>query len=147
VCCLLVLDSVTSTPQWIRQPKPRDVKQFLDEAWVYRLTIINRTWEITGRVGRLLAHAHWPQVRKGLDWVRFEDHDLTVMQILFLGTRELAARTSVTSRQATNSYRNHGPMIYAKWLRGLQSQAAKPQTNSCRNHGLMIYAKAQIIDP
>jgi hypothetical protein len=24
-CCLLVLDSVTSTPQWIRQPKPRDV--------------------------------------------------------------------------------------------------------------------------
>jgi hypothetical protein len=24
VCCLLVLDSVTSTPQWIRQPKPRD---------------------------------------------------------------------------------------------------------------------------
>jgi hypothetical protein len=26
-CCLLVLDSVTSTPQWIRQPKPRDVKR------------------------------------------------------------------------------------------------------------------------
>ena len=25
VCCLLVLDSVTSTPQWIRQPKPRGV--------------------------------------------------------------------------------------------------------------------------
>jgi len=25
VCCLLVLDSVTSTPQWIRQPEPRDV--------------------------------------------------------------------------------------------------------------------------
>jgi hypothetical protein len=25
VCCLLVLDSVTSTPQWLRQPKPRDV--------------------------------------------------------------------------------------------------------------------------
>jgi hypothetical protein len=25
VCCLLVLDSVTSTPQWIRQPKPRNV--------------------------------------------------------------------------------------------------------------------------
>jgi hypothetical protein len=25
VCCLLVLDSVTSTPQWIRQPKPCDV--------------------------------------------------------------------------------------------------------------------------
>jgi len=25
MCCLLVLDSVTSTPQWIRQPKPRDV--------------------------------------------------------------------------------------------------------------------------
>jgi hypothetical protein len=24
VCCLLVLDSVTSTPQWIRQPKLRD---------------------------------------------------------------------------------------------------------------------------
>jgi hypothetical protein len=24
VCCLLVLDSVTSTPQWIRQPKPRE---------------------------------------------------------------------------------------------------------------------------
>ena len=24
-CCLLVLDSVTSSPQWIRQPKPRDV--------------------------------------------------------------------------------------------------------------------------
>jgi hypothetical protein len=24
VCCLLVLNSVTSTPQWIRQPKPRD---------------------------------------------------------------------------------------------------------------------------
>ena len=24
VCCLVVLDSVTSTPQWIRQPKPRD---------------------------------------------------------------------------------------------------------------------------
>jgi hypothetical protein len=24
VCCLLVLDSVTSTPQLIRQPKPRD---------------------------------------------------------------------------------------------------------------------------
>jgi hypothetical protein len=23
VCCLLVLNSVTSTPQWIRQPKPR----------------------------------------------------------------------------------------------------------------------------
>jgi hypothetical protein len=23
MCCLLVLDSVTSTPQWIRQPKPR----------------------------------------------------------------------------------------------------------------------------
>ena len=23
VCCLLVLDSVASTPQWIRQPKPR----------------------------------------------------------------------------------------------------------------------------
>ena len=23
VCCLLVLDSITSTPQWIRQPKPR----------------------------------------------------------------------------------------------------------------------------
>jgi hypothetical protein len=23
VCCLLVLDTVTSTPQWIRQPKPR----------------------------------------------------------------------------------------------------------------------------
>jgi hypothetical protein len=22
VCCLLVLNSVTSTPQWIRQPKP-----------------------------------------------------------------------------------------------------------------------------
>jgi len=27
VCCLLVLDSVTSTPQWIRQPKPLDVIQ------------------------------------------------------------------------------------------------------------------------
>ena len=25
MCCLLLLDSVTSTPQWIRQPKPRDV--------------------------------------------------------------------------------------------------------------------------
>jgi hypothetical protein len=25
VCCLSVLDSITSTPQWIRQPKPRDV--------------------------------------------------------------------------------------------------------------------------
>ena len=25
VCCLLVLNSVTSTPQWICQPKPRDV--------------------------------------------------------------------------------------------------------------------------
>jgi hypothetical protein len=25
VCCLLVLDSVTSTPQWIHQPEPRDV--------------------------------------------------------------------------------------------------------------------------
>jgi hypothetical protein len=25
VGCLFVLDSVTSTPQWIRQPKPRDV--------------------------------------------------------------------------------------------------------------------------
>jgi hypothetical protein len=24
-CCLLVLDSVTSTPEWIGQPKPRDV--------------------------------------------------------------------------------------------------------------------------
>jgi hypothetical protein len=24
-CCLLILDSVTSTPQWIRQQKPRDV--------------------------------------------------------------------------------------------------------------------------
>ena len=24
-CCLLVLNSVTSTPQWIRQPEPRDV--------------------------------------------------------------------------------------------------------------------------
>ena len=24
VCCFLVLDSVTSTPQWIRQPRPRD---------------------------------------------------------------------------------------------------------------------------
>ncbi len=24
MCCLLVLDSVTSIPQWIRQPKPRD---------------------------------------------------------------------------------------------------------------------------
>jgi hypothetical protein len=23
LCCLLVLDSVTSTPQWIRQPRPR----------------------------------------------------------------------------------------------------------------------------
>jgi len=23
VCCVLVLDSVTSTPQWIRQPRPR----------------------------------------------------------------------------------------------------------------------------
>jgi hypothetical protein len=23
MCCLLVLDSGTSTPQWIRQPKPR----------------------------------------------------------------------------------------------------------------------------
>jgi hypothetical protein len=23
ICCLLVLDSVTSTPQWIRQPRPR----------------------------------------------------------------------------------------------------------------------------
>jgi hypothetical protein len=23
VCCLLVLNTVTSTPQWIRQPKPR----------------------------------------------------------------------------------------------------------------------------
>ena len=26
MCCLLVLDSVTSTPQWIRQPKLRDPK-------------------------------------------------------------------------------------------------------------------------
>ena len=25
MCCLLVLNSVTSTSQWIRQPKPRDV--------------------------------------------------------------------------------------------------------------------------
>ena len=25
MCCLLVLNSVTSTPQWICQPKPRDV--------------------------------------------------------------------------------------------------------------------------
>ena len=25
VCCLLVIDSVTSTPQWMRQPEPRDV--------------------------------------------------------------------------------------------------------------------------
>jgi len=24
VCCLLVLNSATSTPQWIRQPGPRD---------------------------------------------------------------------------------------------------------------------------
>jgi hypothetical protein len=23
MCCLLVLESVTSTPQWIRQPRPR----------------------------------------------------------------------------------------------------------------------------
>ena len=23
MCCLLVLDSVASTPQWIRQPRPR----------------------------------------------------------------------------------------------------------------------------
>jgi hypothetical protein len=23
MCCLLVLDSVTFTPQWIRQPRPR----------------------------------------------------------------------------------------------------------------------------
>ena len=30
------------------------------------------------------------------------------------GTRELAARTPVTSSQATNSCRNHGPIIYAK---------------------------------
>ena len=131
MCCLLVLNSVTSTPQWIRQPKPRDVKQFLDEAWVYRVND-NKTYlgDYGAGVGRLLAHAHWPPVRKGLDWLRFEDYDLTVMQILFLGTRELAARTSVTSRQATNSCRNHGPMIYAKWLRGLQSQAAKPQTRA-----------------
>ena len=27
VCCLLVLNSVTSTPQWIRQPKPRSCVQ------------------------------------------------------------------------------------------------------------------------
>ena len=25
VCCLLVLDSVTSTPQWTRQPESRDM--------------------------------------------------------------------------------------------------------------------------
>ena len=28
--CLLVLNSVTSTPQWIRQPKPRDQKKHHD---------------------------------------------------------------------------------------------------------------------
>jgi len=27
VCCLLELNSVTSTPQWIRLPKQRDVKE------------------------------------------------------------------------------------------------------------------------
>jgi hypothetical protein len=27
MCCLLVLDSVTSNPQWIRQPKPRGYLQ------------------------------------------------------------------------------------------------------------------------
>ncbi len=26
MCCLLVLDSVTSTPRWIRQPKPHDTR-------------------------------------------------------------------------------------------------------------------------
>jgi len=30
------------------------------------------------------------------------------------GARELAARTSVTNRHATNSCQNQGPMIYAK---------------------------------
>ena len=25
MCCLLVLDSVTSTPQWIRKPRPRNM--------------------------------------------------------------------------------------------------------------------------
>jgi hypothetical protein len=35
VCCLLVLDSVTSTPQWIRQPKPRGV--------VHKVCMCNRS--------------------------------------------------------------------------------------------------------
>jgi hypothetical protein len=32
VCCLLVLDSVTSTPQWIRQPKLRDIVHDVTQA-------------------------------------------------------------------------------------------------------------------
>ena len=31
MCCLVVLDSVTSTPQWIRQPRPCDAD--LRDAW------------------------------------------------------------------------------------------------------------------
>jgi hypothetical protein len=34
VCCLLVLDSVTSTQQWIRQQKPRD---FVHDVCVLRM--------------------------------------------------------------------------------------------------------------
>jgi hypothetical protein len=33
VCCLLVLNSVTSTPQWIRQPKPRVCVIFLRDIY------------------------------------------------------------------------------------------------------------------
>jgi len=32
---LLVLDSVTSTPQWIRQPKPRDIVQKNSSMWPF----------------------------------------------------------------------------------------------------------------
>ena len=36
MCCLLVLDSVTSTPQWIRQPKPRGGVHFISSGRVIR---------------------------------------------------------------------------------------------------------------
>ena len=42
VCCLLVLDSITSTPQWMRHPKSRDV---VYDVCVYVYTHTNKDSE------------------------------------------------------------------------------------------------------
>jgi hypothetical protein len=64
VCCLMVLDSVTSTPQWIRQPKPGDV---VYDVCVFECRCVLRSlFFVSARTNK--RHHHHPRAFQPLDF-------------------------------------------------------------------------------